>query len=116
SVTDAASLRDHAAACARCNAALDDALITKDALLPRLHMPRPRYVPAIAAATALAAALALIVAWPRGGDDEVQTKGGSIVGFFVSHDGNVRRGAQQEAVMPGDRLELFTTTTERVWF
>ena len=116
---DAAALRDHAAACTRCGAALDDALATQHALLPRLELPRRRVLPAtLAGAAALAAALAIVVAWPRAHDAEVQTqtKGGAIVGFFVSHAGAVRRGGPQETVSPGDRVELFTTTTAPAWF
>lgn len=128
---DAAAMRDHAAACPRCGGALDDALATQDAFAdpPRLLLPRRgasrRAIGGAAAALAAAAAvLALVLAWPgRGGEPQApqqqldgRVKGASIVGFFVSHDGQVRRGAVREPVMPGDRIELFTTTREPVWF
>jgi hypothetical protein len=79
---------------------------------------RRRRDAAIAAiAMGLAAAVAIVLAWPRSpADDEVRTKGTPIVGFFVAHGDAIRRGAPHEAVMPGDRVELFTTTYEPVWF
>ena len=123
SAHDAAALDHHALACERCSVALDDARAQQRELvaapLPHLFVPRrPRALPVmIGAATALAAALAVVVSWPRtqhhGG---VRTKGSAIVGFFVAHGDAVRRGATREAVMPGDRVELFTTTTEPAWF
>jgi hypothetical protein len=107
------SLRAHAASCTVCGAALDDALATRRAVLPPLRLPRHRVMPALAA---LAAAVAVVVAWPREPEQEIRTKGGAIVGFFVAHGDQVRRGAPREAVMPGDRIELFTTTSEPMWF
>jgi hypothetical protein len=116
---DAAALRDHAGACPRCNAQLDDALVQQRAFAaarPLIALPRRRLaMPALAAATALAAAIALVVAWPRP-VDQVRTKGTAIAGFFVAHGGQVRRGTTREAVVAGDRIELFTTTSAPGWF
>ncbi len=109
---DAAALRGHAAACRSCAAALDDALATRRAALPPLPLPRRHVLPALAALAA--AAMLIAVAWPH--EPQVRTKGTSIVGFFVAHGDRVRRGAPSETVMPGDRIELFTTTTEPLWF
>lgn len=130
--TAANALRVHAAACPRCRALLDDARAGQRAFAlehPRLQLPNPmrRRVPmaaSMSAAAALAAVLALVIVWPghdagrdeRRGASVVRTKGGAIVGFFVAHGGDVRRGAVREVVVPGDRIELFTTTTEPAWF
>jgi hypothetical protein len=46
----------------------------------------------------------------------VRTKGTAIVGFYVAHGADVRRGTLRETVVPGDRVELFTTTFARAWF
>ncbi len=121
SAHDAAAVDHHALVCTRCSAALDDARALQREIaaapLPRLPVPRRRAWPAvIGAATALAAALAVVVSWPRGEHAGIRTKGGAIVGFVVAHGDAVRRGATREAVMPGDRVELFTTTTEPAWF
>ena len=117
----AAALRAHAAECARCGDTLDDAVTTraqfaqiaaapwKAAALVRPTMPRRWRSAAIAAPLAMAAALALVLAWPRT-RDHVRTKGTAIVGFFVAHGDAVRRGTLHETVMPGDRLELVTST------
>jgi hypothetical protein len=45
-----------------------------------------------------------------------RTKGRAIAGFFVAHDGDVRRGGVRETVTPGDRLQLYTTTSVPSWF
>nr|HEX4317968.1 hypothetical protein [Kofleriaceae bacterium] len=130
---DAAALRDHAAACARCGGALDDALATQHAFAdaPRLLVPRRRRAPVWLAGGAVAAAavLALVLVWPSAAGEQTsapgvapgvspteRVKGTAIVGFFVSHDGQVRRGAAREPVMPGDRVELVTTTQQPMWF
>lgn len=118
---DAAVMREHAAECARCEAALTDALEVKRAFsapLSAIPLPRRRLAaPAIAAITAVAAVVAVVIAWPRGEPaEEVRTKGSSIVGFFVAHHDQVRRGAVHETVMPGDRVSFTTSTTVPVWF
>ena len=118
---DAAAIRDHARSCVRCGAMLDDALATQRAfvaLRPPLGLPVPLHRRRAVMATfgALAAAAAIVVAWPRAATETVRTKGTAIVGFFVAHGDAVRRGRVREPVMPGDRIELFTTTTERAWF
>jgi hypothetical protein len=119
---DAAAIHDHAGSCARCGALLDDALAVQRGFVadrPPLGLPIPlhRRVAVIAVpVAALAAAVALVVGWPRGNAAEVRTKGSAIVGCFISHGGQVRRGGAQELVSPGDRIELATTTSEPAWF
>jgi hypothetical protein len=119
----AAALRDHAASCARCGVALEDAVQTRRAFAaepPPRWLPRraSRAVPYVAAAaTALVATLAVVVAWPHEpARDAVRTKGAALAGFFVAHGDAVRRGAARELVAPGDRIALYTTTTEPAWF
>jgi hypothetical protein len=111
-----ASLRAHAAECARCGDALEDALAVKASFVHRRATPLWRRARVLyAAPVALAAALALVVAWPRS-HDATRTKGTAIVGCYVAHGAAVRRGALHETVMPGDRIELVTSTTDPVWF
>jgi len=115
---EAVALRDHAAGCARCAARLADALAVQRQFArtrPALPVPRTRRAPVYAAVTALAAGLAIVLAWPRHQAPEVRTKGTAIVGFFVAHGGEVRHGSPREVVSPGDRIELYTTTTEPAW-
>ena len=123
----AAAMRDHAASCQRCNALLDDALEVQRTFTPALEFPLPfqeraprrRIAPWVAATTALAAGVLLVFAWPRSSpvvEDQVRTKGAAVVGFYVAHDNQVRRGALREQVMPHDRIQLFTTTTSPMWF
>lgn len=119
--SDAAAIRDHAAGCTRCGALLDDALAVQRTFAadpPPLGLPVPlRHRRSVVATVgALAAALALVAAWPRSDGDVVRTKGAALVGFFVAHGDQVRRGATREVVAAGDRIELFTTTVEAGWF
>ncbi|MEP6861352.1 MAG: hypothetical protein ABJE66_12060 [Deltaproteobacteria bacterium] len=117
-----ASLRAHAAECARCGDALEDALAVKATFVNVHSAPRSaglrRARVLYAAPVALAAALALVVAWPRSpaSTGVTRAKGTSIVGCYVAHGAAVRRGALHEIVMPGDRIELVTSTTDPVWF
>ncbi|HEV7554001.1 MAG TPA: hypothetical protein VGO00_01035, partial [Kofleriaceae bacterium] len=117
---DAAVMREHAAECARCEAALTDALEVKRTFsAPLIAIPLRRRriaAPTIAAITAMAAVVAAVLAWPHSEPAEVRTKGSAIVGFFVAHRDQVRRGALHETVMPGDRVSFTTTTTTPVWF
>jgi hypothetical protein len=121
SAGEASAVRDHATRCGACAALLDDADAARRtfAAAPRpIWMPvrRRRFAPALLGGLgAMAAALALVVVWPRGGD-AVRTKGTAIVGFFVAHGDQVRRGSPTETVAPGDRIELYTTTLEPTWF
>jgi len=110
------SLRAHAAECARCGDALEDAIAVKAAFVPPALPLWRRARVLYAAPVALAAALALVVAWPRAHADATRAKGTAIVGCYVAHGDAVRRGALHETVMPGDRIELVTSTTEPVWF
>lgn len=115
---DAAALRDHAAHCARCGALLDDALACQQQFVPpSLPVPLRRTRVVMIAATAMvAAAAAVFVAWPKPQADAVRLKGDAIIGFYVAHGGSVRRGAARELVVPGDRIELATTTPKPAWF
>jgi hypothetical protein len=123
SPVDAAAVRDHAASCASCHALLADALSAQRTFdapfslsLSLALATRRRIAPVLAASVAaLAAALALVIAWPRG-EPAVRAKGTAIVGFFVAHGDHVRRGGPGEHVVPGDRIELYTTTFEPTWF
>jgi Putative zinc-finger len=118
----AAALRAHAADCARCSETLGDAVTTREqfAQLPAwtgiTPITRVKRWQIAAPLAALAAALALVLAWPRAQPDHIRTKGTAIVGFFVAHGDAVRRGTLRETVTPGDRLELVTSTTESGWF
>ena len=134
--TDASAMRDHAASCDRCGALLADALATQTAFSahrPPLRLPaepparaatmtvkRCTAVAAMAATAALAAGLVGVLAWPRATQQQpellVRTKGGAIVGYYVSSHGAIRRGAPHEQVAAGDRVQLFTSTTEDMWF
>jgi hypothetical protein len=123
---DAAAMRDHAIGCPRCGALLGDALAVQQAFAsarPALRLPvplaarRPSRRVVLSACTALAAAAAVVLAWPgRQPGGEVRAKGTAIVGFFVAHGNDVRRGETRETVAPGDRIEIFTTTVEPAWF
>jgi len=127
---DAAAVRDHASTCATCRTRLDDAVATQRefaAERPRLGLPVPlarrrklgRSVAIVVPLVAVAAA-ALLVLLPRDravvAHDEVRTKGTSIVGFFVAHGDQMRRGGVRESVMPGDRIQIVTTTLQPTWF
>ena len=159
---DADAMRDHARACKACGDRLADAEATQreftklaTPLAPRLPIVRPQpgfaqpgiaprrwtFVLVGSAAVALAAAFALVVAWPGAGHGNQQhrvqvaqasdrtngdrtsggamagdrTKGRAIVGFFIAHDGDMRRGGAKEVVTPGDRLQIYTTTSTPHW-
>ena len=123
---DQAAMWDHAATCADCGRRLDDAYGVQRtfALEPPLRLPKPVRRPwvspwmGLGGALALAAGLAVALTWPRASADAegVRTKGTSIVGYFISHGDHVRRGGVRDAVMPGDRIELVTTTVAPLWF
>jgi len=114
---EADATRHHAAHCARCRDLLDDAEAAAaafDAARPALRLPRRAGYGAAAVAAFAAAAAVAIMMWPRD-DAATRTKGRPILGFFVSHAGEVRRGGAHELVMPGDQLELVTTTVDSGW-
>ena len=145
SEADAAAMHDHAADCTRCGGLLEDALAAQRAFAlerpplrvpadfvelhavpatelrppPRLRRRHPAVVGALGAVAALAAALAIVLAWPRVNAETtgVRTKGAlANVGYFIAHDGNVRRGALHDTVMPHDRVQLYTSTAEPMYF
>jgi hypothetical protein len=118
---DAAAMRDHAGACARCRTLLDDALSTQRGFAteppPSLPIPmiRKRRQPAYVIAPVLAAAAAVaFVAWPQEAA-LVRTKGATTIGFYVAHGDAMRLGATRETVMPGDRVQLFTSADSAAW-
>jgi hypothetical protein len=114
---DAAAMRDHAHACKACGDRLADAIAVQDEWrgAPALPIVRPRrhYVAALGA---LAAAAAVVLAWPRSAEPTERTKGSAMAGFYVAHGGDVRLGGIDDTVTPGDRLQLFTTTSSPAWF
>jgi len=115
---DAAAMRDHAQACKACGDRLAGAEAMQrawPAIAPPLPIARPRrrY---IAALSALAAAFAVVLAWPRADHPTERTKGGAMAGFYVAHGGDIRPGGVADTVVPGDRLQLFTTTQAPAWF
>jgi hypothetical protein len=116
---DTAAYRDHALSCADCKRRLAAALAEQRAFAPP-PLPlarRRRFAAPIAAITALAAALAIVWSWPRGEPASgTRTKGTAIVGAFVAHGDHVRRAGLRETVMPGDRVQLFTSTLAATWF
>ena len=127
--SDEAAIRDHAESCVRCGALLADALAVQRSFTadrPRLRLPRrplvpaavrriarSAAVPAVMGAAALAATFALVITRPH---DVARAKGTAILGGFIAHGDQVRRAGAHEAVLPGDRVELATTTTEASWF
>lgn len=122
---EGAAMRDHAAGCTRCRALLDDALAAQRAfaaeppplgLVVPLHRRRRGAIAAGAALVAAAACVAMLVRPRAPAAPAVRTKGSAILGFFVDHGGQVRRGGPTEVIAPGDRIELATTTTVPVWF
>jgi hypothetical protein len=127
---DADAARSHAAGCARCGGLLDDALATKArfaADIPQLALPVPLRARrstrlwAIVAGGMLAAAAAIVLLvrarGPADGDvDGTRAKGRAHLGFYVSHAGDVRRGAGGERVVPGDAIELYSNAVDYGWF
>jgi hypothetical protein len=118
--TDAAArVRDHAASCPVCGGLLGHAEAVArrfSAAPPPLRRPLRRSAQVGGAATALAAALALVIAAPwRSDPGGIRTKGGPSLGLFVSHGGAVRRGALGEVVAPGDQLQPVITAERAGW-
>jgi len=115
---DAAAMRDHAQACKACGDRLADAIAVQRewrGAAPALPIARPRRY-YMAALGALAAALAVVLAWPRAEVPAERTKGGAMAGFYVAHGGDVRLGGVDDTVTPGDRLQWFTTSSAPAWF
>jgi len=121
---EATAAREHAIRCNRCGGMLDDAVSVQaefHAAPPPLRLPLPfarrrRFAPYVAGAAA-AAVLVLLVARRDPEQTGTHTKGliAPRLGFFVAHDGTVRRGATGERVVPGDRIELATSSAEPGW-
>jgi hypothetical protein len=112
--------RTHLAGCSRCGALLA-ALADGAATLPprRVTAPRrSRWPSLVGAALAMAAAVA-IVAWvPKPEGEGTRRKGGAgavRLGFFVRHDGGVRRGGDGERVVPGDALRFTVSAAASGW-
>ena len=116
---EAAGVRDHAQACARCEAMYRDAVSVQaefGSLVPPLATTRRSRRVVVGAGIALAAAVFGVVAlWPGREATTTRTKGHPVLGFFVESDGVVRRGTTGEHVRPGDRIEMFTTAHEPGW-
>jgi len=115
---DAAAMRDHARACKACGDRLAEAEAVQHAwpaIAPPLPIARPRRY-TFAALGALAAACAVVLAWPRTEAPTERTKGGAMAGFYIAHGGDVRLGGVDDTAVPGDRLQLFTTTRAPAWF
>jgi len=119
---EATAVRGHAARCTRCGGMLDDAVSVQAAFHadpPPLRLPlaRRRRFALYYAAAAAAAVLVLLVARRGTEATGTQTKGliTPRLGFFVAHDGCVRRGATGERVVPGDRIELATSSADPGW-
>jgi hypothetical protein len=120
---EATAAREHATRCNRCGGMLDDAVSVQAAFHadpPPLLLPlarRRRFAPYAATAAAAAAVLVLLVA--RRGSEQTGTHTKGLIaprlGFFVAHDGSVRRGANGERVVPGDRIELATSSADPGW-
>jgi len=116
---EAAGIRDHAQSCARCESMYRHARSVQAeflSLVPPLATPRRSRRVVVGGGIALAAAVFAVVAlWPGREAPTTRTKGRPVLGFFVEHDGVIRRGATGEHVHPGDRIEMFTTAHEPVW-
>jgi hypothetical protein len=117
-----ARARVHAATCADCGGLLRDAEAVAQrfaAAPPPLVLPAPpraRFARGGAAVTALAVGIAIVIAaaWPDR-HDSVRVKGGPSLGAFVSHAGELRRVEAGDIVVPGDRLQLVTSTDRAAW-
>ena len=120
---EATAAREHSARCGRCGGLLDDALTMQSVFAadpPPLRLPalRPRRRYLAYAAGALAAAATVVLFVGRRSDDGPggeRTKGGPRVSFFVAHDGHVRHGVTGDHVVPGDRIEIATTSHTPGW-
>lgn len=112
------SVRDHAAGCPRCAAALDEMRLGRDERLPPLRVvpldlkpTRRRWIPAAAAAAGVAAAASLLLVFRPAGD---RIKGpGFGLRMYVEHAGDVRAAAPGERVAPGDAVRFAVTTPGR---
>jgi len=117
---EAAGVREHAQSCARCESMYRHALSVQaefGSLVPPLETTRRsrRVVVGGGIALAAAAVFAVVALWPGREATTTRTKGHPVLGFFVEHDGVVRRGSTGEHVRPGDRIEMFTTAHEPAW-
>jgi hypothetical protein len=115
-----AGIRAHAQSCDRCDAMYRDAVSVQaefSSLAPPLETPRRARRAVVATSVALAAAAVVALVMLRPGHDATttRTKGRAVLGFFVEHDGVIRRGATGEHVRPGDQIEMFTTAGEAGW-
>jgi hypothetical protein len=135
-----AQIRAHTDGCASCGRLLRDAEAVARrfaAAPPPLQLDgtarpaRPVRAGAVAAAVACAAAVAIVVAAPwrdrraseagpgapgvQGTVAGARTKGAPSLGVFISHGGELRRAEAGEAVAPGDRLQLVTSSERAAW-
>lgn len=99
----------HLGGCAACQARRAELELGRATPLPPLvlrpivPLPVRRWRGPLALLTAAAAAILVVIAQPS---ERTQTKGGPALGFYVSHGGQVRRGADHELVSPGDALRF----------
>jgi hypothetical protein len=116
---EARSVRDHAARCSRCAAALDEMRHGRDERLPPLRVVpldvkrrRRRWIPAAAAAGVAAAASLLLVLRPAG--ERIKGPGFGLR-MYVEHAGDVRVAAPGDQVAPGDAVRFAVTTPARIY-
>jgi hypothetical protein len=123
------AVRAHATSCASCGPLLADAErvareFAADPPVLRLPAARRRTSWALGAGGALLAAAAALAIFVRTRPVEpeispsvsgIRTKGSAVLGFFVSHAGELRRGQSGEVVAPADRVQLVTTTEQAGW-
>jgi hypothetical protein len=117
---DAALARSHAAGCAACGGLLRHAEATARRFAE--HRPplgfaqrRGRAAVAIASAALAVMVIGLAIRTPRDAPRGVRTKGHAALGFYVSHAGQLHRGEPGDAIAPGDRLQLVTTSDAAGW-
>lgn len=127
SVDEETAARGHMAACERCRerwAGLEDArrlfLASHGAFRSKTPAARPSRKWAVRAGQgiALLSAAACLLLWfrrPKSEDPAAtgRLKGGSTFGFFVKHDENVVRGADDQLVRPGDQLRFVVHSPRR---
>lgn len=108
----------HLSGCAACQARRAEIAAQRAAPLPPLTTPqvvplrtgrRPKVALTLVAA---AAATLLVLTRVEAPTEQTQTKGGPSLGFYVSHRGQVRRGANDEQVSPGDGLRFLYSSNQ----
>jgi hypothetical protein len=117
----AVAAREHLVGCTRCSSRFEElrkeqatfaAEPLPSALAPR--RPAPWQARWLGAAGILAAALVILVVFPRRTDRDGERTKGSAMGFrfYVDHAGSVRPGGPDERVEPGDALRFVFSTND----